>query len=223
LAKKRNKRKQKIPPVGKRAMPSTRLIDENGSGYQLLTYEVTFEPIPDDSIPEEVQDQMEDLVEKATRGSKEVIGTLEALIDKYPKVPKLYNFLSVAYSNLGNREQAKLWAEKNYLNNPEYIFARLNWAETCILEGNYEKVPEIFDHNFDIKAMYPARDVFHVTEVVGFMGVAGLYFAYTGKMETAEIFYRNLKKLAPDHPFTKRLKKRLLFKSVMRKTGLLRG
>jgi hypothetical protein len=169
LAKKRNKRKQRIPPVGKRAMPSTRLIDENGSGYKLLTYEVTFEPIPDDSIPEEVQDQMEDLVEKADRGSKEVIGTLEALIDKYPKVP------------------------------------------------------EIFDHNFDIKAMHPARDVFHVTEVVGFMGVAGLYFAHTGKMETAEIFYRNLKQLAPDNPFTKRLKKRLLFKSVMGKIGLLRG
>jgi len=83
-----------------------------------------------------------------------------------------------------------------------------------MLEGNLEKVPEILENKFDIKILYPERKVFHITEVIGFMGVVGLYFGHIGKMEQAELFYKGLKKLAPRHQYTKRLKEHLFIKSV---------
>lgn len=192
---------------------------ETHSAIQLLSYEITYKPLYHSNIPQEVQNEMESFYEKSQRSPTEIIDRLEELITKYPKVPQLYNFISVAYSNLNNKERSKYYAEKNYQNNPDYLFAKLNYAEICMLEGNYEKVPEILDNKFDIKALYPERDVFHITEVVGFMGIAGLYFAHIGKDEQTELFYKGLKELAPDHPYTRRLRQKRLFNSLRQVFG----
>jgi tetratricopeptide (TPR) repeat protein len=210
---KKRARKKNLP-ARKTVAQKTGSTTGNYSTFQFLSYEITDEPLEDSSIPKEVQDEIENIFEKTQKSPNAIIGRLEELIKKYPKVPQLYNFISVAYSNLNDKGKSKYYAEKNYQNNPDYLFAKLNYAEICMIEGNYDKVPEILDNKFDIKAMYPERDVFHITEVVGFMGIAGLYFACIGKEEQAELFYKGLKKLAPSHPYTKRLKQQMLLKSV---------
>jgi len=190
------------------------LAIENYPTLQLFSYEITDEPLDNSSIPKEVQDEMEHLFVKAQKSPAAIIDRLEELIKKYPEVPQLYNFISAAYSNLNDKQKSKYYIETNYQKNQDYLFAKLNYAELCMMEGNYEKVPDIFNNKFDIKAMYPERDVFHITEVVSFMGIAGLYFAHIGKEEQTEIFYEGLKELAPNHPYTKRLKQQMLMKSV---------
>lgn len=211
-AKKRNKNKNL--PIKKRVTQKNSPVNEDENSIQLLSYEITDEPIHASSIPKEVQDEMNDLFIKTLKSPESIIDRLEELIKRYPNVPQLYNFISIAYSNLNNKEKSKHYVEKNYLKNPDYLFAKLNYAEICMIEGNYEKVPEILDHKFDIKALYPEREIFHITEVVGFMGIAGSYFANSGKKEQVELFYQSLKKLAPSHPYTKRLKKYLQIESV---------
>lgn len=180
----------------------------------IYDYEVTEKPLDDSTVPEEIRKEMNDLYVKSQEAPHLIIDRLLELINKYPKVPKLYNFISVAYSRLGDREKSKLYVIKNYENNPDYLFARLNYAEICMLEENYEKIPEIFDHKFDIKALYPERNVFHVSEVIGFMGVSGMYFAHVGNIEQAKQFCKNLELFAPNHPFTKRLQQHLIINTV---------
>ncbi len=121
----------------------------------------------------------------------------------------LYNYLSVAYSRLKNREKILEIVEKNYRMNPDYLFARLNYAEVCIQNGDYEKIAEIFDHKFDLQLLYPKRKKFHISEVANFMGIMGVYFFRMDKREIAENHYKILAEIADDYPITKKLHKQL--------------
>ncbi len=105
--------------------------------------------------------------------------------------------------------------------NPDYLFSKLNYAEICLKEGNYEKVPEILEGKYDLKSLYPERDLFHITEVVYFMGVVGTCFAIMDMEEQARVYYNSLKKLAPDDQYTESLEKYLDAKTVQKALDVL--
>lgn len=214
MAKKRKKNKK----VSARKRTTRKTASKNNKTLRLLSYMVSYEPIEDSTVPDEIGDELDSLFEKAQKTPGAIIERLEELVKQYPKVPKLYNYISVAYSHLNDQVKSKYWVEQNYLKNPDYLFAKLNYAEVCMIEGKYEKVPEILDNKFDIKLLYPGREVFHITEVVNFMGIVGSYFVLAGNKEQAEFFYRSLKDLAPGHPHTKKLKHQLLMSSL--KSGM---
>ncbi|MFZ2630727.1 MAG: hypothetical protein WA081_10360 [Desulfosalsimonadaceae bacterium] len=188
------------------------------SHLQHSSFEITGEPIEDPSIPDELKDEAEILFEKCLNTPAFAVERLEALIKKYPNIPVFYNYISVAYSRMGDREKTKHYVEANYRNNPRYLFAKLNYAEICMNEGNYDKIPEILENKFIIKVLYPERNVFHITEMVNFTGIVGLYFAHIDNREQVEMNYNILKQLAPKHPFTKKLNRYLIFYSV--KSGI---
>ena len=189
----------------------------NQLSLRCSSYEITDEPLSDVHLPDEVQAEVKELFEKAKKTPEKIIGRIEELISKYPNVPLLYNYASAAYSNLHDKNKSKQYVEKNYHNNPEYLFAKLNYAEICMDEEDYDKVAVIFDNKFDLKILYPHRDVFHISEVVNFFGVTGKYFADIGMNEQAEMSYDILVKLAPKHPLTKRLKRLLKMESAWNK------
>lgn len=175
---------------------------------RLVEYEITWEPIPDarkEKLPKEVQEAIPRLHDEIKIHPRKVIPELLELIEKHPDYPTFYNFLSVAYENAGHYRKAKDTILENYRRNPDYLFARLNYAELCLAEGDIERIPAIFNHRFDLKLLYPQRKVFHITEVLNFMGIMGVYCAVAGKRDTAEQYYAILKQLDPDHYMTRRL------------------
>jgi tetratricopeptide (TPR) repeat protein len=179
---------------------------------QFVEYEITSEPIEDRNykrLPRQVKDAIERLYGEIQRHPHEVIPELVSLIEKYPHIPVLHNYLSVAYSVSGQHEKAEEAIRENYRANPDYLFARLNYADLYLQKGEYKRVAEIFDHKFDLKLLYPKRKRFHVSEVTGFMGLMGVYFLETGSREAAEMYYEILQEVAPDDPMTQRLGKRL--------------
>ena len=200
---KRHKRKKKAGKAKRRAYP------KRGYGetavIELLEYNITYDPIEGLGVPEEVERELEGFFKQIDVDPEGAIPGLNEMLHRYPNLPQIYNYLTVAYSRIGEHEKAEKIAEENYKKNPRYLFAKLNYAEICIQKNEFDKVPEIFEGKFDIKALYPDRDVFHITEVVSFWGVAGLYFAAIGKEDTARIFYKNLLKFVPDHPYTQKM------------------
>lgn len=174
----------------------------------IVTYEITSEPIQDrryKRLPRNVKDAIERLHNESQRQPHKAIPELLALIEKYPDVPVFYNYLSVAYSYIGAQKKVEEVVEENYRRNPNYLFARLNYAELCLDRGDYGEIAEIFEHKFDLKLLYPERNRFHITEVVSFMSVMGLYFYGIGEREPAEKYYEILQQIGPEHPATKRL------------------
>jgi hypothetical protein len=122
----------------------------------------------------------------------------------------------VAHSRAGQRREAEAVAEENYRQNPEYLFARVNYAEVCLARGAHAQVAEIFAHTFDLRLLYPQRKRFHLSEVTNFMGVVGLYFLATGNRELAEHYESFLQEIAPEFPITRRLHKQL-FPGLLRR------
>ena len=179
---------------------------------RIIEYEITWEPILDRRVkrlPGKVKDAIERLCEESRRNPRRAIPELVDLIKKYPKIPRLYNYLSIAYSHAGQRKKAEEAIRENFRRNPDYLFARLNYAELCLRQGDYGQIAEIFEHKFDLKLLYPNRKRFHITEVAGFMALIGLYFFETGELEGAERYYGILKEIAPEYPMTEVLRKKL--------------
>lgn len=199
------------------------LIDEEGNGVHVSTYEITYEPMHDRKykrLPRKVKDALERLHYESQKNPRKAIPELEEWLKKYPQIPLFYNYLSVAYSRVGDDKKAEEIIKQNIQKNPDYLFARLNYAELLMARREYGKIAEIFDYKFDLKMLYPNRKRFHISEVANFMGVVGVYFYEIGEREAAEKHYEILREIAPSYPMTKRLKRRLkpgIFLRLMRR------
>ena len=175
-------------------------------------YAITDEPLDNRDIkrlPSQVQARIDDLYELAQRDPRQAIPELERLMTTYPHIPTFANHLSIAYLAAGDQEHATALVREAYRRHPQYLFAKVNYANLCLQQGEIEKVPSIFDHTFDLKQLYPHRTRFHVSEFTGFAWVMCRYFCTIGERETAALYYQMLKHVAPRHPMTKQAKRAL--------------
>jgi len=144
-------------------------------------YSITDEPIEHPSIkrlPKMVKDEIETLANLIQSDPRKAISRLEELIGEYPLVPHFGGYLAVAHSTLSNgEEKAYELVIENYNKFPDYLFAKLHYAELCINRNEFNKIPIIFDNKFTLTSLYPDRNTFHTTEVINFNGVIGFYFA----------------------------------------------
>lgn len=154
-------------------------------------------------IEEEISVELYQLVGQKPR---EAIARLNQLKAEYPEHPRIYNYLAKAYSLVGDTEKMLEIIEENYSRNPGYLFARLNYADMCLLKGDSEKIPAIFDNKFDLKLLYPERDEFHVTEAVSFFGLLGRYFWEINDIEESKRMLALLEDIDPDDENTRALK-----------------
>jgi len=213
-----SKRKQKTPlPVQ---------LQQDQEEFQIVGYEITTEPIHDrryKRLPGRVKDAIDRLYYEAQKKPRKAIPELLALIKKYPDVPMLYNYLSIAYSQSGQIEKSEKVVRENYRRNPNYLFARINYAELYRRQGNYEKIAEIFEHKFDLKLLYPERKKFHISEAANFMGLIGVYFFETGQRDVAERYLDILDEIAPKYPMTKLLRQKLRPGIIKRALNRMKG
>ena len=184
--------------------------DDNKPVHLILTeYEITFEAVNPPGLkkmPKELHTQYQILHDLVQTQPQNTIPDLKKLLKKYPNEPRLLNLLASAYSMIDEIAEAKNLALQNYKKNPYYLFAKINYAHFCMKDNDLDAIPKIFKNKFDLKSLYPNRDKFHISEFIGFAGVVGEYFARVGKKDTAMIFYKSLKKIAPKHRRTKLLK-----------------
>ena len=212
MSKKRDKNKRKkqlkvhqtIRPDNNRRKVSTVLGE--------LGLEVTDEPIEDEdfqNLPVYVQDQMQELYGKVPITPRDAIKELQELLSKYPHVPQIYNYLYVAYLHAGEKTKAIQIIKKNYEENPTYLFAKLNYSDYLVELGELEKVADIYNGIFNLKELYPSRNVFHITEITGFFGVIGYYYVMVDKYNEATKCLRVLNAVSPHHGYTLRLKDKI--------------
>jgi len=70
---------------------------------------------------------------------KKVIPLLLGYIKKYPNLPLLYNYLSAAYGRIGDLEKVESTVVENLNKHPDYLFAKLNYADICLRKGKASK------------------------------------------------------------------------------------
>ena len=169
--------------------------------YQELEYKITGDEnfirklFP---VPYELDVQLENLYLLALKGKKSGIKKLTGFILKYPKVPALKNYLSVLYNNLNLPDKSYEVNHWTVAEHPDYLFGKLNLAAEYFFKEEYDRMPEVLGESMELKQLYPQRDTFHISEVVGFFKISILYFSAIGDLEQAEIRLDILKEIAPD-------------------------
>jgi hypothetical protein len=176
------------------------------SRYKSFSYEITTDPEFMNGkfgITPGLARQLETLHYSALKGGSKIIDRLILLIEKYPDVPQLKNFLSVAYVNsnkIGKAREVNHWIIKEH---PDYLFGKLNLAFEYFSKKQFDKIPEVVGDLVEIQNLYPDRDCFHLSEVTSFNKLAIMYFCAIGNIQAAESRYQILEEMAPDHPDTK--------------------
>lgn len=169
-------------------------------------YEITNEPLPDaafDRLPPDVQDRINALYEDVMAGRiKAALPAITALIEKYPDVPQLHNYLYIALFNSGDRMEASRVVQETVRRFPDYLFGRIALAEACLRRGEPENIPEIFGGQFDLTRMYPKRRKFHLSEVLNFLSIVARYHHALGSREQALQAYATMGQLDSEHPST---------------------
>jgi tetratricopeptide (TPR) repeat protein len=192
-----------------RRPPSRRALATSGDRYVVASYEITSEPLSSEhsgcEVPPELDPHIERLFHLTLSHPRDAIAELERFIERYPDCPKLFNFLGNACISIGDFDRASQITEESYKRFPNYLFAKLTYADLCVCRGDLDEIPVIFDGKYDLSLLCPNRKRFHITEAVGFMGVMGYYFMRQGEVERARPYYKILKSLAPDEPQTQRL------------------
>jgi len=181
--------------------------NKSGSAPHFVSnYTITDETMIPPSTPPELEGELERLHDLACSSFPfYAIWALKKVLRQYPDVPVLLNYLSVAYNRCWMRKKATTCIRRNYEMNPEYIFARINFATLLIDNGELEEVPDVFDYKFEIGQLYPKRNVFHISEVIAFNGVVGLYFAQIGEIIHAKVLLDILLQLQSDSPYVRLL------------------
>ncbi|MBN1313474.1 MAG: hypothetical protein JXB30_18855 [Anaerolineae bacterium] len=192
----------------------------------VIQYEITDEPIHEPAyqrLPESVKEKLEHLYQVAQRHPQQAIPELIELRKKYPRIPQIYNYLAVAYSYAGEQEKVEQITQENIRKNPNYLFARINQAQLLLAQKEYDKIPAVFGHKYDLQMLYPKRKKFHISEVANFMGVVGLYFSRTNRRDVAEMYNDILQEIASDFPIAKALNRELNPGCVVRMLKRLLG
>jgi len=193
------KKRAKTKSKAKKSTSSARR--KKSTSMQLEGYFVTSGPIleaKDLMIPIEVREQMDALHGLIQSNPEAALPQLLDLIQDYPDIPKLYNYLSVVYLRLGDEKRVDELVVETYQRFPDYLFARINYAESYMRQENYAKVMEIFDYKVDIKSLYPERTHFHITEFMSFKFLMGRYFIGVGEMELAKIVHSEMQQVDSD-------------------------
>lgn len=174
------------------------LPKKEGKQFRFLSYKVTSEPIPDEKLEEMERGDLnafESICTKISRGkiNNELIEHIKRLMEKYPEVSKLLNYLGVCYQHLGQHEESIKLIFEVYERFPEYLFGKTAMANYWINQDEHERVEDVFNGVFELQSLYPNRGTFHIAEVSAFSVTAGRYFVREGQVDAARE-YLNLAK-----------------------------
>jgi len=153
-----------------------------------------------------------DLYTRAQENPKKVKKETQDFLCNHPGHPEILNLLSFICLQTRDTKQANRLIRENYTKNPQYLFARINYAQLCLTRKQGQKIPDIFNKKYNLPNLYPGKTTFHVSEFRGFMVVMGLYYLTLGKRQTAEGYHYLAYRVDPNHPNTKSLEKKLYHK-----------
>lgn len=170
-------------------MPQDLASLPNRGEKDVLNFKVTYEPIEFEyrlSAEEQKEGELIHLKLGDSLSKKEFIDLEKRLLDniqKWPKARIFHNQLTTFYSQSGDDTKLDAALENMARLFPNYLFGKLALAQRLIAHRKLEEVPALFGQQFSLKAIYPERDTFHISEMVAFHTLMCLYF-----MEKEDLF-----------------------------------
>jgi tetratricopeptide (TPR) repeat protein len=183
-------------------------LPEGVQVVRLYNYQISFEPMEDPQIaalPPEARERIERTAELLQERPRKALAELERLVKEFPHLPPLHNHLTIARRDAGDHAGAIRLIRETYERFPDYLFGMTNYALLRLQDGHPEEVPEILRHAPDLPALFPGREVFHVSEYAAFHSTVAEYHLAIGEEEQARQRYESLLEICPEHPLVVRL------------------
>ena len=200
-------------------------MKNNNSTSEIKEIHFTYDAI-DRDCPREVSEIASNAASLARLRTHpdEMIGKLEPLLQKYPKIPVLYNYMAAAQQALGNEDEAFALLEKCYKQFPDYVYGACSYVQMLNVKGNREAFAQVFDEKFDIDDAFPRTKIFHASEVIYFYGLQGMYRINKGEIDRATAILEMIKPLDASNDLVKNLEVRIaLFNVIPTFEALIQG
>jgi len=156
------------------------------------------------------------LLERVQRSPKKVYAEIKAFSKNHLDVPEVINLLTFAHIRNRKIAAAEKLIQTTFEKHPDYLFARINYADQCLRKKKLEKIPELFP-SFNLKQLYPERKVFHTSEFRGYMVFMSYYFLAKKERENALPYFEKAKEVDPFDRSVIFLEKKLFQKSLLRR------
>jgi len=123
---------------------------------------------------------------------QKIIKSIKSAIIVHPDNPSFYGLLQTAYVYAEENKKADELTLEMYERFPDYLFAKVSYANMLIDDGELESVPEIFGGNPDLDSIYHDRKVFYATEAEAFYATMCRYFIACDNIDSADLYMNAL-------------------------------
>ncbi|MCF7566885.1 SEC-C domain-containing protein [Sabulilitoribacter arenilitoris] len=142
---------------------------------------------------------LEKLYHDIPKGKESTLKKLLKYTTQFPKVPIFKNYLMVFYAQKGNVQKANevnKWIIKEH---PEYLFAKINYANSLLSEEKYEDILNLLGTNLLLHELYPKRDEFLLDEIISYYAFTIRYLYHIDNEDEANTRLQILEDLDEDH------------------------
>jgi tetratricopeptide (TPR) repeat protein len=173
----------------------------NTNNKSLVRFAITDEPTSDYYSCMEPVDaaSLKEAYNRSCMGDKTFEKELLRLQKKYPDNPQIGNHLIVLYKALEQHKKAEQLIEEHYRIFPDYLFAKINYATLCMERGEDDAFIKVFEGKMHLQALYPDREVFHISEFASFVAILCQYLATQGQFEPIKHYRKILAEFDSEH------------------------
>ncbi|NGX60261.1 MAG: hypothetical protein KR126chlam3_01431 [Chlamydiae bacterium] len=185
--------------------------------FENKLYRISFDAMQDslkEKLKKEELKKYLELLEAVQKKPRSVYSEVKAFGEKHSDVAEVINLLTFAHIQNHRIAEAEKLIEDTFNKHPEYLFARINYADQCIRNKKLEMVEELFP-TFDLSELCPEKEVFHTSEFRGFLIMMTYYHRARKEKEKAIHYLAKAKEIEPHHPSVRYLEKKLLKKSLL--------
>ena len=125
----------------------------------------------------ELLNELNTLYDTAIKGKASGYKRFVRAIKKFPSSPQLRHFMFVWYMERGEIEKADELNFQIVKRFPKYFSGKLNLALYYYTEEKPEKMVGILGKDFNLKTLYPNKEVFDISDVAGMLKASVIYFS----------------------------------------------
>lgn len=215
LQKKKNQVINKFPTAPSKPFSSSFPLSHLEINGHVVTYEENLSAL-EKHLSTDKQKQFQTLLHEAQISPKKTYAKALSWQKNNPSTPESDNLITYLHLQNGEIKKAEELIKASFEQHPNYLFAKINYADQCLRQKKLEEIPHIFP-SFQLKDLFPQRKSFHVSEFRGFMVVLSRYYLQIGKKDLALQNYKLAYLADPTHPSLVFLEKKLLPKKIILK------
>ena len=188
---------------------------------------ISYEPLDSEYVPYGAgelpiaEDLLRDLHVRVEEDPEAMIPELRQYTEQYPRHPIFRSLLVHTLDEGEQEEAADREARRLHEDFPEYLPARISYADRLLLADRVEEAFELFDQQCALDRVYPGRTSFHYTEVLSYYAFLSRYLTIQGERERALFYYQAMCTIDADHHQTRVTESLIGSELAMEKIGKL--